>query len=109
MTDLASPYVALVNIPVVFQQAGFLTYLILFLVVRSSLMSNLVLIPQPRTFRCVVGMLVVMIVAGFSATMLCKAMAMVPGNDRFQVSSCGMFAHSDHDLQLCCWGFQGAN
>ena len=52
-------------------------------------------------------MLVVMIVAGFSATMLCKAMAMVPGNDRFQVSSCGMFAHSDHDLQLVVGDFQG--
>jgi len=29
-------------------------------------------------------MIVVMTVAGFSATMMCKAMSMVPGNDRFQ-------------------------
>lgn len=34
-------------------------------------------------------MVIVMIIAAFSSTMMCKAMALVPGNERFQV--CAFF------------------
>jgi hypothetical protein len=30
-------------------------------------------------------MVIVMVIAAFSSTMMCKAMALVPGNERFQV------------------------
>ncbi|ELR19214.1 uncharacterized protein ACA1_263840 [Acanthamoeba castellanii str. Neff] len=49
---------AMVSIPVIYQQAGWL----------------------PTTL----GMVIVMIIAAFSSTMMCKAMALVPGNERFQ-------------------------
>lgn len=35
--------------------------------------------------RTTLGMLIVMVIAAFSSTMMCKAMALVPGNERFQV------------------------
>ncbi len=75
---------AMVSIPVIYQQAGWLTcvhpsmsyiYLLMFMFILMFFFFC----------RTTLGMVIVMIIAAFSSTMMCKAMALVPGNERFQV------------------------